>query len=96
MSPDKWWDRFGNGTLELKKWAIRILSQCISASGCERNWSIFKHIHSPKRNRLEHQRLNDLFFVHYNLKLRERDMLKKTGNAASDPISLENINILAD
>ncbi|RWR90990.1 hypothetical protein CKAN_02012400 [Cinnamomum micranthum f. kanehirae] len=96
MSPDKWWDRFGNGTPELKKLAIRIFSQCISASGCERNWSIFEHIHSPKRNRLEHQRLNDLVFVHYNLKLRERDMLKRTGNAASEPINLENINILAD
>ncbi|RWR88570.1 hypothetical protein CKAN_01759400 [Cinnamomum micranthum f. kanehirae] len=66
------------------------------ASGCERNWSIFEHIHSPKRNRLEHQRLNDLVFVYYNLKLHERDMLKRTSNAASDPISLENINILAD
>ncbi|KAJ8619907.1 hypothetical protein MRB53_028436 [Persea americana] len=96
MSLGNWWDRFGNGTLELKKLAIRILSQCISASGCERHWSIFEHIHSPKRNRLQHQRLNDLVFVHYNLKLRERDMLKRTGNAASDPISLENINILAD
>ncbi|RWR90993.1 hypothetical protein CKAN_02012700 [Cinnamomum micranthum f. kanehirae] len=94
MSPDKWWDRFGNGIHELKKLAIRIFSQCISASGCVRNWSIFKHIHSPKRNRLVHQRLNDLVLVHYNLKLRERDMLKRTGNAASDPISLENINIL--
>ncbi|RWR86265.1 LOW QUALITY PROTEIN: hypothetical protein CKAN_01515500 [Cinnamomum micranthum f. kanehirae] len=66
------------------------------ASGCERNWSIFEHIHSPKRNRLEHQRPNDLFFVHYNLKLRERDMLKRSGNATSDPISLGNINILVD
>ncbi|RWR73154.1 hypothetical protein CKAN_00141000 [Cinnamomum micranthum f. kanehirae] len=37
-----------------------------------------------------------LVFVHYNLKLRERDMIKRTWNAASDPISLENINILAD
>ncbi|RWR72938.1 hypothetical protein CKAN_00118600 [Cinnamomum micranthum f. kanehirae] len=93
---DKWWDRFGNGTPELKEFAVRILSQCIRASGCERNWSIFKHIHSPRRNRLEHQRLHDLVFVHYNLKLHERDMLKRTGNATSNPISIENINILAD
>nr|XP_025611971.1 uncharacterized protein LOC112705352 [Arachis hypogaea] len=30
--------------------------------GCERNWSIFEHIHSKKRNRLEHQKLIDLVY----------------------------------
>ncbi|RWR73175.1 hypothetical protein CKAN_00143100 [Cinnamomum micranthum f. kanehirae] len=52
------------------------------------------HVHSPKRNRLEHERLNDLVFVHYNLKLCERDMIKKTGKNITNPISLENIDIL--
>eukprot|EP00268_Persea_americana_P035806 TRINITY_DN35308_c0_g3_i1.p1 TRINITY_DN35308_c0_g3~~TRINITY_DN35308_c0_g3_i1.p1 ORF type:complete len:116 (+),score=13.80 TRINITY_DN35308_c0_g3_i1:559-906(+) len=58
---------------ELQTLAIRILSQCCSSSGCELNWSIFEHIHSPKRNILEHEWLNDLVFVHYNLKLCERN-----------------------
>ncbi|KAH1221935.1 hypothetical protein GmHk_12G035237 [Glycine max] len=35
-------------------------SQTCSASGYERNWSIFEHIHSKRRNRLEHQKLDDL------------------------------------
>lgn len=69
---DQWWESFGCGTPDLKKLAIRILSQTCSASGCERNWSVFEHIHSKKRNRLEHQKLNDLVFVRYNLRLQQR------------------------
>ncbi|CAN1821565.1 hypothetical protein LINPERHAP1_LOCUS29560 [Linum perenne] len=46
--------------------AIRLLSQT-SSSGCERNWSVFERIHTKRRNRLEHKRLSDLVFVHYNM-----------------------------
>ncbi|XP_059069017.1 uncharacterized protein LOC131859378 [Cryptomeria japonica] len=52
--------------------AVRILSQPCSSSACERNWSVFEHIHSKKRNRLSQQRLNDLVFVHHNLRLKIR------------------------
>nr|KYP38633.1 hypothetical protein KK1_040108 [Cajanus cajan] len=44
----------------LQKLVICVLSQTCSASDCERNWSVFKHIHSKRRNRLEHQKFNDL------------------------------------
>ncbi|XP_061361535.1 uncharacterized protein LOC133305351 [Gastrolobium bilobum] len=57
-----------------------------SASGCERNWSAFEHIHSNKRNRLEHQKLNDLVYVRYNLRLAQRNRLK---NQNYDPINFE-------
>ena len=40
--------------------------------GCERNWSVFEHIHSKRRNRIEQQRLNDLIYVTYNLPLKNR------------------------
>ncbi|KAG5028528.1 hypothetical protein JHK87_012042 [Glycine soja] len=40
--------------------ARRHKCQIYSASGCERNWNIFEDIHSKRRNRLEHQKLNDL------------------------------------
>jgi transposase len=69
---DQWWESYGTDAPHLKKLAIRILSQTCSASGCERNWSVFEHIHSKKRNRLEHQKLNDLVFVRYNLRLQNR------------------------
>lgn len=56
--PDQWWETYGTDAPNLQKLAIRILSQTCSASGCERNWSVFEHIRSKKRNRLEHQKLN--------------------------------------
>lgn len=39
-----WWKMFGNGTPNLKEFAIKVLSLTCSASGCERNWSIFEHV----------------------------------------------------
>uniref|UniRef100_A0A2N9EDY6 BED-type domain-containing protein n=1 Tax=Fagus sylvatica TaxID=28930 RepID=A0A2N9EDY6_FAGSY len=75
---------------ELCSFAIRVLNQCCNATGCERNWSIFENVHSKRRNRLEHKRTNDLVFVRYNLKLRER-----TKNTF-DPISLDNIDLMAE
>lgn len=68
---DQWWESYGCGAPNLQKLAIRVLSQTCSASGCERNWSVFEQIHSKKRNRLEHQKLNDLVYVRYNLRLQQ-------------------------
>ncbi|KAF7130281.1 hypothetical protein RHSIM_Rhsim10G0109700 [Rhododendron simsii] len=59
---------------DLQKFAIRVLSQCCSATGCER--------------------LNDLVYVRYNLKLRER-IIRRTKDAL-DQISLVNIDVLDD
>ncbi|CAN1750130.1 hypothetical protein LINPERHAP1_LOCUS3945 [Linum perenne] len=53
----------------LQNIAIKLLSQTASSSGCERNWSVFERIHTKRRNRLEHTRLSDLVFVHYNMRL---------------------------
>ncbi|KAL4330203.1 hypothetical protein AHAS_Ahas13G0376600 [Arachis hypogaea] len=36
-----------------------------------------KHIHSKKRNWLEHQKLNDLVYVHYNLRLQQMNQTRK-------------------
>uniref|UniRef100_A0A6N2NC96 BED-type domain-containing protein n=1 Tax=Salix viminalis TaxID=40686 RepID=A0A6N2NC96_SALVM len=83
LNPVSWWEQFGIDTPELQKFAIRVLSQCCSATGCERNWS---------RNRLEHKRLNDLVFVRYNLKIKQRNMSRTRD--ALDPISLDNIDLL--
>lgn len=73
----------------VQSWAMKILSQTSSSSGCERNWSVFERIHTKKRNRLEHQRLNALVFVHYNLRLQNRAFNK---NRAYDPIDYESID----
>ncbi|KAL0355690.1 UNVERIFIED_CONTAM: hypothetical protein Sradi_4015900 [Sesamum radiatum] len=86
--PDEWWKLFGASAPNLQQLAIRILGQTSSSSGCERNWSVFEYIHTKKRNRLEHQRLNDLVYVHYNLKLKDRWFMKAE---SYDPIDYENI-----
>ncbi|XP_045831497.1 uncharacterized protein LOC123922868 [Trifolium pratense] len=69
--------------------AIRILGQTSSSSGCERNWSFFERIHTKRRNRLEHQRLNDLVYVAYNLRLQNRG---KPNKIYYDPIDYEPID----
>ncbi|XP_057502957.1 uncharacterized protein LOC130786623 [Actinidia eriantha] len=88
--PDEWWRLFGHSAPNLQKLAIRILSQTSSSSGCERNWNVFERIHTKKRNRLEHQRLNDLVFVHYNLRLQNRHLYKMKNNY--DPVDIESID----
>nr|KAJ0219174.1 hypothetical protein LSAT_V11C300105720 [Lactuca sativa] len=87
--PDEWWKLHGGDAPELQKFAIRILSQTASSSGCERNWSVSERIHTKRRNRLEHQRLNDLVYVHYNLRLQNR---LKDFKKSYDPIDYESID----
>ncbi|KAL8519837.1 hypothetical protein ACS0TY_010687 [Phlomoides rotata] len=88
-TPDEWWRLFGVDAPHLQNLAIRILSQTSSSSGCEHNWSVFERIHTKKRNRLEHERLSDLVFVHYNLRLKNRE---KQMHKTYDPIDYECID----
>jgi len=88
MLADEWWQTYGCSAPNLQKLALRVLSQTCSASGCERSWSYFEHVHSKKRNKLEHQRFNDIVYVHCNLRLRQRS---KSSTRNYDPISLEEI-----
>ncbi|GKD39422.1 retrovirus-related pol polyprotein from transposon RE1 [Tanacetum coccineum] len=64
----EWWSSYGNKVPILKKFAIKVLSLTCSATGCERNWSIFSLLHNKRRNRLDLARLNDLVYVKYNLR----------------------------
>ncbi|XP_027171819.1 uncharacterized protein LOC113771439 [Coffea eugenioides] len=88
MLPNEWWTCYGNSAPNLQKLAIHVLSQACSASGCKRNWSLFEYIRSKKRNRLEHQKLNDLVYVHYNLRLQQRNARGRN----YDPIDFEDFN----
>ncbi|GLU12625.1 hypothetical protein SLE2022_401740 [Rubroshorea leprosula] len=72
-APDEWWDSYGDETPELKKFAIRILSLTCNSSRCERNWSAFERVYTKKRNRLQQKKMNDLVFIMYNLKLKEKN-----------------------
>ncbi|XP_020265549.1 uncharacterized protein LOC109841094 [Asparagus officinalis] len=87
-SPADWWDSYGAAAPILQKLTIRILSLTCSSSGCERNWSTFEQIHTKKRNRLDHNRLQDLVFCKYNQALKERFDCRDI----VDPIKLTDID----
>ncbi|KAH0720241.1 hypothetical protein KY284_005271 [Solanum tuberosum] len=87
-SPVEWWRLYGLETPELQKFAIKVLSLTCSSSGCERNWSVFEHLHTKKRNRLTLKRLNGLVFIKYNRTLRHRYNARNV----IDPIRLDNID----
>nr|XP_016438011.1 PREDICTED: uncharacterized protein LOC107764004 [Nicotiana tabacum] len=84
----EWRMQFGYEVPNLQQFAIRVQSLTCRSSGCERNWSVYEHIHSKKRNRLELKKLNDLVFVKYNRTLAHR---YKARNII-DPILLDNID----
>jgi hypothetical protein len=73
MSPlriaTQWWAMFGGDTPSLQGCALRIVSQCCSSSGCEKNWSTFALIHTKVHNRLSYKKLRKLVYVNYNLRI---------------------------
>ncbi|XP_073112237.1 uncharacterized protein [Elaeis guineensis] len=85
MNPAEWWIHFGTSAENLRHMAVRILSQTVSASGCERNWSTFALIHSKQRNRLTQKCLDDLVYVHYNLRLRLKCIQEEVQLKYTDP-----------
>ncbi|XP_057980780.1 uncharacterized protein LOC131166338 [Malania oleifera] len=95
LPPATWWSLYAADYPDLQRLAVRVLSQTCSIVQCERNWSMFERIHLKRRNRLEHQRLNDLIFVHYNLHLEERRSESSRARrlrGSNDPICIEAIN----
>ncbi|KAK9283027.1 hypothetical protein L1049_011255 [Liquidambar formosana] len=94
LLPAEWWSTYGGGCPNLARLAIRILSQTCSSIRCNQNQIPFEQIHNT-RNCLEHQRLNDLVFVQYNLRLRQMAQKSKE-NDPTDPLSFDSISILED
>lgn len=91
-SPILWWNAYGGLAFDLQTLAKRIIGLCCSASGCERNWSVFAHIHTKGRNRLEYKRMNKLSYVSYNRQMEARfQNLREQGSKSnkSTPLILE-------
>ncbi|XP_017983850.1 PREDICTED: uncharacterized protein LOC18613794 isoform X2 [Theobroma cacao] len=92
LDPASWWQQHGISCLELQRIAIRILSQRCSSIGCQHTWSVFDQVHSKRRNCLSRKRLNDHTYVHYNLRLRERQLGRKPDDLVSfDSAMLESV-----
>ncbi|MQM00533.1 hypothetical protein Taro_033265 [Colocasia esculenta] len=86
-----WWFNFGHTAPTLRKVAVKILSQTSSSSGCERNWSTFALIHTKLRNRLSYRHLDQLVYVHYNMRLRVKHLTedpKQRGDVEYDPVDI--------
>ncbi|CAM0953229.1 unnamed protein product [Alopecurus aequalis] len=88
LTPASWWMHYGADYRELQKYALRIVSQCMSSSGCERNWSTFALIHTLLRNRLGYEKLHKLVYVHYNLKLRIQQQELDMKESEIDPLGI--------
>jgi hypothetical protein len=82
---------FGSQTPTLQRIAMKLLSQCASSSGCERNWSSFGFIHTKLRNKLGHNKLHKLVFVNYNLRLR----IQRAGSTV-EPSDFDPVNRTMD
>ena len=58
--PIAWWSNFGCEVPELQALAIKVLSQCITSSPCETNWSLFDLIVNKKPNRLTAEKCSEI------------------------------------
>ena len=78
--------------------ASKLSNTCLklncSATGCERNWSTFDHVHTKKRNRLKQQRVNVLVFVNYNINLELRQIKKEENGDSYDPNCLSDMELM--
>lgn len=88
-----WWEQYGDAAPTLQRVAIRILSQVCCTYTFERNWSTFKQLHSEKRNKIDKETLNDLVYIHCNLKL-ARSLTSKSLEV--DPIQLDDIDMTSE
>ncbi|XP_042378810.1 uncharacterized protein LOC121971552 [Zingiber officinale] len=86
MDAAEWWLQYGGSAPNLKKIAVRILSQTTSSSGCERNWSTFSLIHTKVQNRLSYRRLEKMVYVHYNMRLQLRAITEENEEQESGDV----------
>ncbi|GBG68059.1 hypothetical protein CBR_g1180 [Chara braunii] len=81
--PARWWREWCTELPNLQRQAIRLLGQGSSASGCERNWSLFERIHSKPHNSLVVAQLSTLVYNRWNQHL--LDKLEKKPVEKEDP-----------
>ncbi|KAG0464686.1 hypothetical protein HPP92_018850 [Vanilla planifolia] len=93
LLPAEWWSTYGGNCPNLTRLAIRILSQTCSARGPERTHIPFEQLHNERLNYFERQRLCELVYVSYNLRLQQRKLPRIK---CFDPISVENVDIVDD
>ena len=86
---------YRNQTPILRKSVIKVLSQAVSSSISERNWSTCALIHIKQQNRLSYPWLEQLVFCYYNMKLKLHDMEAKN-DRITEKDYLDILDILAE
>ena len=56
----EWWFTFGESAPNLQRFALRLFSQPISASACERNWSLFSWVLGQRRHKIHPEKLKGM------------------------------------
>lgn len=75
LDPKDWWLLYGTFTPMLQRVALKLLGHPSSSSCCEKNWSTYSFIHSQTMDKMmTSKRMQDLVFVHNNLRLLSRRM----------------------
>ena len=78
FDPMLWWSTYRSSLPLIQTLALKLLEQPCSSSCAERNWSTYGFIHCMRRNRITLKRVEDLVFVHSNLRLLSRRRLEYT------------------
>jgi hypothetical protein len=67
-----WWCNYGSTTPNLNEVAKKVLSQPISSSSAERNWSTYSFIHNVRRKKINARTADKLVFIHASEQLKRR------------------------
>ncbi|MQL93457.1 hypothetical protein Taro_026100 [Colocasia esculenta] len=87
---NQWWLQYGGRSPQLRRFALRILSQsCSGATTFKLRRSLSERLHSRGRNSMERQTMSDAEFLHYNLRLMQSP---SPGTAPKDNLILEDID----
>jgi hypothetical protein len=97
----EWWEMIAGGAKPLRSVAMRVLSKTSSASACERNWSAFAAVQTPKRCRLSSEHLDNLVYLRSNLRLKQKRLDPKYAEQVAqwfeiDALDDETVQHLAD
>ncbi|URE36536.1 transposon protein [Musa troglodytarum] len=92
-SPGDWWTTYGYEIPVLQRAAVRILSQPCSSYWFKWNWSAFENIYTKNHTRMELEKLNDLVFVHCNLRLQE---ISQSRGAKCRPVTYDEIDVSSE
>lgn len=85
LDPAAWWQQHGISCLELQRVAVRILSHTCSSIGCEPKWSVHDQVNAQCQSRFGKKSTKDLTYVHYNLRLREKQLKRRLHDDGPPP-----------